>query len=52
LSAKRREGGNFGNVFTANAVILAARVRIYILRAMAVQFTSKDETAYVNTNAS
>ena len=52
FAAKRRAGGNFGRLFLANAVTLATRVRIDILRAMAKQCVNDDETAYVNAYAS
>ena len=52
FAARRRAGGNFGKLFLANAVTLATRVRIDILRAMSRQCINDDETAYVNAYAS
>ena len=52
FAARRRAGGNFGKLFLANAVTLATRVRIDILRAMSKQCINDDETAYVNAYAS
>ena len=52
FALKRKGGGNFGRLWIANAVTLATRVRIEILKGMAKQFTREDEISYVNAYVS